>query len=169
MEFEQRPWQGALALFELNGLGQNLVHRFKFYNSPEMARPFAVLGSELLNNTNWSLDAIVPVPLHWTRCFVRGYNQAALYCEELARRTGVKYLPALSRIKRTRQQAKLGRDERRKNLKGAFSVKKTADIAGKSVLLIDDVMTTGATLTAAAETLLDGGALSVYIMVIGRR
>ena len=143
MEFEKRPWDGAFALFNLHGAGQQLVYAFKFYGRPELARPFAALARELLEKENLQIDAIIPVPLHWSRTFTRGYNQSALFCEELARLTGIEFQPLLRRIKRTRQQARLDRDQRLKNLSGAFALKPGTDLSNKTILLVDDVMTTG--------------------------
>jgi len=169
MEFEKRPWDGALALFNLRGAGQKLVYAFKFYGRPELARPFAALARELLEKENLDIDLIIPVPLHWSRCFTRGYNQAALFCEELARLTKIKFQPALQRIKRTRQQARLDRDERHKNLSGAFALKSGVDLRGKTILLVDDVMTTGATLSAATKAFENLEVKAIYTLVIGRR
>jgi len=169
MEFEKRPWDGAFALFNLRGAGQRLVYAFKFYGRPELARPFADLARDILENEDLQIDAIVPVPLHWSRCFTRGYNQSALFCEELSRLTKIKFQPLLRRVKRTLQQARLDRDERRKNLSGAFALKSGTDLCGKTILLVDDVMTTGATLSAATQAFKDSGAKAIYTLVIGRR
>ena len=169
MEFEKRPWDGAFALFNLRGAGQRLVYAFKFYGRPEMARPFADLARELLQNEDLDIDMIVPVPLHWSRCFTRGYNQAALFCEELSRLTKIKYQPVLQRVKRTRQQARLDRDQRHKNLTGAFALKSGVDLRGKTILLVDDVMTTGATLSAATKSFENSEIKAIYTLVIGRR
>ncbi|MDD5697724.1 MAG: ComF family protein [Victivallaceae bacterium] len=169
MEFEKRPRNGAFALFDLRGAGQQLVYAFKFYGRPELARPFAALAAELLEKENPGIDLIIPVPLHWTRCFTRGYNQAELFCEELGRLTGIPLQTALRRIRRTRQQARLDRKQRFKNLSGAFALKSGLDLGGKTVLLVDDVMTTGATLTAAAAAFENSGVSAVYTLVIGRR
>ncbi len=169
MQFEKRPWRGALALFELRGTGRHLVHRFKFRDAPGLARPFAALAEQLLIESNFSIDLIVPVPLHWSRRWSRGYNQAGLLCNELSRRVGVPDYPVLRRVKRTRQQSTLTREQRLKNLDGAFAVKPGVSLGGKSLLLVDDVITTGVTLGAATTTLLENGADAVYILVIGRR
>ncbi len=169
MEFEKRPWNGAFALFNLRGAGQKLVYAFKFYGRPELARPFADLANELIRNEGLDIDMIVPVPLHWSRCFTRGYNQAALFCEELARLAEIKFRPVLRRVKRTRQQARLDRDQRRKNLSGAFVLRSGVELRGKTILLVDDVMTTGATLTAATKAFENAGIKAIYTLVIGRR
>jgi ComF family protein len=169
MEFEKRPWDGAFALFNLEGTGQQLVYAFKFYGRPELARPFAALAKNSLKSEIDKIDMIVPVPLHWTRSFSRGYNQSALFCEEIAKSMNIKYSPVLRRIKRTRQQAKLDRKQRQKNLSGAFAIKAGTDLKNKTILLVDDVMTTGATLSAAARTFDNCDLKGLYTLVIGRR
>lgn len=171
MEFDRRPWTGAFALFDLQGAGQQMVYAFKFYNRPEFARPFASMAHEVIleEAENTDFDLIVPVPLHWSRTFTRGYNQATLFSEELSRLSGIPCRMILRRTRRTRQQARLGRDQRRKNLIGAFALKKDIDLSGKTILLTDDVLTTGSTLCAAAAALKDSGAKAIYTMVIGRR
>ena len=80
----------------------------------------------------------------------------------------IKFLRALRRIKRTRQQAKLDKDQRKKNLSGAFALK-SVDLRGKTVLLVDDVMTTGATLAAATKAFANSEAKGIYTLVVGRR
>jgi ComF family protein len=169
MKEEERPWIKATSLFELSGYGQELVQSFKYNNRPELARALGGIISEYLmhdiNNEAW----LVPVPLHWSRSFTRGYNQSRLVCRIISERTGIAMKDLLIRSRRTRQQAKLSRNERKLNLTNAFSFKKGANCKNRTILLFDDVLTTGATLTAAAKVLLDAGAGNVYIMTIGRR
>jgi ComF family protein len=171
MEFDRRPWAGAFALFDLRGAGQQMVYAFKFYNRPEFARPFAKIAHEIIlaETQNIDFDLIIPVPLHWSRTFTRGYNQAELFSEELSRLSGLPYGKLLRRTRRTRQQARLDREQRRKNLIGAFALQKDIDLSGKTILLTDDVLTTGSTLCAAATALKDSGVKAIYTMVIGRR
>lgn len=166
---EPRRWEKAYALFELHGYGQELIHRFKYNDTPELARAFGALLAERIGGEEIEFDCIVPTPLHWTRRLWRGFNQSELVCRIVSRRTGIPLRKLLVRSKRTRQQAKLNRKEREKNLIGAFSLKKGEICENKTILLFDDVMTTGATLSAAVEVLLDAGAREVYVMVLGRR
>ncbi|MDD5729418.1 MAG: ComF family protein [Victivallales bacterium] len=171
MEFERRPWDGAFALFDLRGAGQQLVYAFKFYNRPEMARPFAAMACGLLREEAGDIefDLIIPVPLHWSRSLNRGYNQAQLFSEELSRLSGIPCRKLLRRIRRTPQQARLDREQRRKNLLGAFALKKGEDLTGKTLLLTDDVFTTGSTLCASVAAFRDSGVKAIYTLVIGRR
>ena len=169
MEFEKRPWDNAFALFNLYGFGQQLIHSFKYNNTPEMARAFGGLAAEIIAGSGVKLDVIVPVPLHWTRTLMRGYNQSMLVCEIISAKLGVPCQSLLSRCRRTRQQAKLNRQQRIKNLRGAFVLREDADCRNLSVLLVDDVFTTGATLTAAAIVLRKATPGKIYVLSLGRR
>ncbi|HEY5653067.1 MAG TPA: ComF family protein [Pontiella sp.] len=114
-------------------------------------------------------DWVVPVPLHHVRRRERGYNQSALLGEELGRRIQCKFMPrALRRIRATITQTNLTAPQRLSNVNGAFEYGKAKRLAGKRVLLIDDVMTTGATVNACAKALKKGGALSVCVLTVAR-
>ena len=166
---EARPWQGAIALFPHRDLGRQLIHRFKYRDTPEIARTLGRLGEEALTARGLCFVCIVPVPLHWTRKLLRGFNQTELFCERLSAETGIPVWHGLRRVRRTRQQARLSREQRRKNLLSAFSLKGENFYLNSNILLVDDVLTTGATLSAAAEVLLSTGGRTVYIMVPARR
>lgn len=113
--------------------------------------------------------AVVPVPLHFSRLFTRGFNQAAVIARSVARAHGLAYAPrALVRVKRTPAQAALSRSERAKNLEGAFQARNPPALRGKAVLLVDDVFTTGATAAACARTLRDAGAADVRVFTLAR-
>lgn len=125
-------------------------------------------GGEVLKNA----DIIVPVPLHRRRKFFRKYNQSALLAAALAGRLDAnktKYAPSLlKRVRATTPQTKLNYKERKENVYDAFSVLKNAQIEGKTILLVDDVMTTGATMNACAKALLEAGAKRVNGLVFAR-
>ena len=127
------------------------------------------LAAGLLTETASLYDAVVPVPLHWTRFLRRGYNQSALFAEELSRWTGIPVRRMLRRKRRTPRQAFLTRNERNLNIRGAFSIFDSTAAEKRSILLVDDVMTTGATLGEAAGVLLNSGAARVDVLVIARR
>jgi ComF family protein len=112
-------------------------------------------------------DMIIPVPLHWTRLWARGYNQAGWLAQALAHHTKVPYAPlTLHRRRRTPSQNGLSASGRTRNVDGAFSV--SQDVTGKTILLVDDVFTTGATINACAKALLRAGAAQVDGVALAR-
>ena len=115
------------------------------------------------------VDLIVPVPLHWRRLLMRRFNQSALLGFALSRALGVACLPAtLKRTRYTTPQMRLPRVERLKNVRNAFAVPDTAVVTGKHILLVDDVVTTGATVAACAAALKKAGAASVHVLALAR-
>jgi ComF family protein len=124
-------------------------------------------GSELLEGA----DALVPVPLHWRRGWSRRYNQSGALARVIERQSGVKVAPeALRRVRPTLQQIGLSRSQRATNVQGAFKVAegRSADIQGRRVVLVDDVLTSGATVDACARALLRARAASVDVLVFAR-
>ena len=116
-----------------------------------------------------AVDLVVPVPLHRGRRFVRRFNQAGLLAEGLAARIGrVCMGDALARIRDTGHQSRLGGEERRMNVKGAFEVRRAPYVRGRTVLLVDDVSTTGATLSECAAALKRAGAGRVWCLTVAR-
>jgi ComF family protein len=114
-----------------------------------------------------SMDLIVPVPLHRSRERERGYNQSALVARGLGQILGVPVSPrALRRNRGTRTQTELSAEERARNVEGAFEVRDPGKVAGLRVLLVDDVLTTGATLDAGAAALRKAGARQVYAAAV---
>lgn len=111
---------------------------------------------------------VVPVPLHWRRRLARGYNQAERIGRPLARRLGLPFSPALARRRATPPQSRLNQAGRLRNLRQAFAVPGPGAVAGRHVVLVDDVATTGATLDAAAAALKAAGAAAVIAVVAGR-
>ena len=113
-------------------------------------------------------DVIVPMPLHWRKRLQRGFNQAELLGRQVSNRTGIPLVNALKRRKRTDPQAGLTRAQRRTNVAGAFEVRRPADVQGRHVLLIDDVLTTGATASACSAVLKRAGASRVTVLTLAR-
>ncbi len=116
---------------------------------------------------NERIDAIVPMPIHWTRRLSRGFNQSELLARELSRHTGLPVLTALQRTRRTRKQSDLTGAQRRRNVKGSFSASRN-HVQGRRVLLVDDVLTTGSTVNEAAAELKRKGALRVAVLTVAR-
>lgn len=130
-----------------------------------LARWLHRAGAELIADC----DVIVPVPLHRWRLLMRTYNQAALLANALGRRTGKPVVPgALVRTRSTPSQGKLDRAQRQRNVARAFAVTSPQAISGRRVLLIDDVLTTGATASACSRALLEAGAREVDVLVLAR-
>jgi ComF family protein len=111
---------------------------------------------------------VVPVPLHWWRQLRRGYNQSEALARGLASQLGLRLHRPLRRAAATRRLAAMGPTERRDVMRGAFRVRRSAHVSGRTVLLVDDVLTTGATSSAAARALKQAGATRVVVVVIGR-
>ncbi len=109
-------------------------------------------------------DTIVPIPLFWWKNLRRGYNQAALLSQIVSEECGIKIADTLRRIKHTKTQTRLDEEQRRRNVRNAFVVK-NGEIEDKIVLLIDDVLTTGATMNECARVLKEAGAEEVYSCV----
>ena len=108
------------------------------------------------------------MPLHWRKRFSRGYNQSDLLAKEIARLRGLRVKKIVRRVKATAPQAGLSNSKRRLNMRGAFAVRKGVDLKGLRVLLIDDVLTTGATASACAKVLRRAGAKHVAVAAVAR-
>lgn len=161
----------ARAVFRYDEASGKLITRFKYADRIHSARAYAGwmkrAGKELFSG----IDLIVPVPLHFLRRMGRRYNQAELLAGALAKMTGLAYAPQLlKRKKSTKQQSGLSRSVRLKNVRGAFMVPPSwkEKLQGASILLIDDVLTTGATAEAASRTLLNCGAKEVSVLTLAR-
>lgn len=144
-----------------------LKHGDRLEGVPAFARWMARAGADLLVNA----ELLVPVPLHRWRLLSRRYNQAALLAMALSRQSGVATIPdLLIRHRRTPSQGHMNRTGRHKNVAGAFGVhqRHAAALAGKRVVLLDDVLTSGATVDECARVLLKAGAASVDVLVLGR-
>ncbi len=113
-------------------------------------------------------DIVVPMPLHWRRRWQRGFNQSELLARATARRSGIRMVNAVRRVRATQSQAGLSNAQRRDNVSGAFRVKDSGRVRGLRVLLIDDVMTTGATAAACAQALKRAGVKSVSLLALAR-
>ncbi len=158
----------AVARFE-DGPARKLAHRLKYSDRAELARPIARwmarAGADILGDA----DLIAPVPLHPMRLWRRRFNQAALLAREVSRETGKRCdVGALRRVKATQSQVGLSRAQPAENVQGAFRVADGAAVRGLNVVLIDDVLTSCATVNAAARVLLRAGANRVDVLVFAR-
>jgi ComF family protein len=153
-----------LALGVYSGRLEKAVRAFKFHGVRRLSTLFASELAKAVKQSGWKVDAVCPVPLHWTRRLERGYNQSVLITKPLAKELGLAYAPLLRRVKRTKQQAKLSKLERVSNVEDAFISKSCRG----NILLIDDVVTSGATTKACLEALLAAGASEVKVAAIAR-
>jgi ComF family protein len=165
------PFRRLRAVAAYSDVSRKLVQSLKYNDrtdlAPWMATWMKRAGHELLADAN----VIIPVPLHPVRYLTRRFNQSAELSRQLSLQSGVPFDPAiLLRTRRTRQQVGLGVNERQDNVRGAFGVPDGMRIcvAGKSVLLVDDVYTTGATVKAATKVLKKAGASAVDVLVFAR-
>ena len=158
----------AVARFE-DGPARTLVHRLKYSDRAELCRPIAGwmtrAGADLLADA----DLLTPVPLHALRLWRRQFNQAAALAREISRQTGKPCdLSVLRRVKATSSQVGLSRAQRAENVQGAFRATEGTTVRGLNVVLIDDVLTSGATANASARALLRVGAKRVDVLVFAR-
>ena len=167
------------------GVVRELIHQFKYQDNRPLERllvNWLWVGMQEARLWGWRVDCVVPVPLHPLRLRERGYNQAALLAQGLAKRLGVPYGDVLKRARWTATQTQFTRRERMRNLDGAFVLRNPAlgwlggdargwvsRIEGRQVLLVDDVFTTGATLNACARVLSEAGAAEVRCITVARR
>lgn len=165
------PFERARAAVLYSGVARQMVQGLKYQDrtdlAPWMANWMVRAGAELIAEA----DLVVPVPLHWRRFFRRQFNQSAELGRAVSKLSGVPFSPsAVKRVKLTRQQVGLERHEREENVRAAFRVPPDAEIeiAGRRVLVVDDVYTTGATVRAVAKALKRGGAGAVDILTFAR-
>jgi competence protein ComFC len=164
-------FDSAVAVYRSRGLVRKLVHEFKYGHHRHLRHPLADWLGETLSDSRLHgrhFDLLVPVPLHPARERERGFNQAALLAELLAKRANLPVRPVLERIRYTTTQTAYDRSERMENLRDAFRLRKNRDVRGLHVLLIDDVLTTGSTLSECARMLKRAGALSVFAATAAR-
>lgn len=147
---------------------QNALHAIKYRRNIGLADAIAGHAAEFVVSLGWSLDMLIPAPLGKARLKERGYNQVALVAQPLAYELGTAYAPhGLKKIRETRSQVGLNIAERRENVREAYQADPPV-VMRKSVLLMDDVATTGSTILACTEALLTAGASEVYALTLAR-
>ena len=166
-----KGWGRGRAALLYEGTARKLILGLKYGDRQDLAAPMAdwmaEAGADLLSDP----VLVAPVPLHWRRLFSRRYNQAALLAGVIARKTGAAYCPdLLHRTRATKKQDGMTREERQANQSRAFRIppQKLEKIVGKKIVLVDDVMTSGATLSACTEACFTAGALKVDVLVLAR-
>jgi competence protein ComFC len=166
---DSRPYYHCLKSYtEYKGKIREAVHRFKYGRDMALGEALSRLMINRIEKLNWSLDVVTSVPLGLVRFKERGYNQATLLARPIALWLRKPFKGrALMRARVTRSQVGLTAVQRRENMIDAF-LANSKYVAGKKVLLIDDVATSGATLNACAKALLDGGADQVYCFTLAR-
>jgi len=173
MEAIAKPpaYQRARAAVRYDDVARTLVHALKYQDrtdlAPTMGRWMARAGHELLSEA----DALIPVPLHWRRSWSRRYNQSGALANIISRETRLPVIGnALQRVRPTLQQIGLSKSERALNVQGAFKVplEKKSSVQGRRIVLVDDVLTSGATVDACARALLRARAAQVDVLVFAR-
>lgn len=168
---EEFSFTKVRALGRYEGSLATVIHRFKYRRKFAMAEIFKfLLGHYAPPDLDFSeYQCLVPVPLHPVKLRQRGFNQAVMWAELVSERYGVPLLrTVLKRIEATAPQVELQKKERERNVRGAFAVSKAEAIKGKTVLLLDDVCTTGATMRECARVLRNAGAFRVDGFVVAR-
>ena len=166
--FESPPaFDGVRAPYQMEGTIQEAIHSLKYRGLKAAAPELAELLARYLAENPIPGDLLMPVPLHPRRLRSRGYNQSALLAKELSKKLGLDMNQRLlARARNTPPQVNATRDDRRKNVQGSFQCDGPVD--GRAVILVDDVSTTGSTLSACAAALKAAGASSVWGLVLAR-
>ncbi len=156
----------ALWAFDTGGVVQRVQHSLKYGNRPAQGRTLGRWMRHLFPAAHTGERLVVPIPLHRTRQLERGYNQSALLAEGLADALGASYQEALQRTRATASQTRLSRKQRQANVADAFAARSPQTLTGATIYLIDDVLTTGATLTAAAAALHTAEVAAVHVATL---
>ncbi len=168
---ERRPWVAAVCAFPYHGPVGDWLRALKYGGQlafvPPLAREMAHAW-ETYGRDRLDAQLVVPIPLHWRRIRERGFNQAGVLAEALSRELKIPYGEVLCRPLNTGHQARLKGESRRRNLRNAFRLRSGKDVRGLRILVVDDVFTTGATLTAACQALLDAGAAETAVLAAAR-
>jgi len=163
-----RSWDGVRAAVLFNDAARRLVHGLKYHDRHEGMALMAALMARAAGDRLRPGTLVVPVPLYGRRLWRRRFNQSALLARWMARMSGARYVPeVLCRVRPTRPQVGLSGDDRRRNVRGAFAVpeEQAAAVHGRQVVLVDDVMTTGATAEDCCRALRGAGAERVEVLV----
>lgn len=168
----ERSFVTSKSPFHYEGIIKDSIYSFKYYNKPYFYKFFGTCLVDYMKTIDYTdFDYITAVPLHKSKMRTRGYNQSELIAKYISHELAIPYADALKRIKKTPKQSQQSKEERRKNLKGAFIIKSpqvNEKIKNTRVLLVDDVYTTGSTADECSKTLLDFGVSRVYVITLAR-
>lgn len=162
-------FDAGICIFEYSGRMKESIYEFKYNNRREYGEYYAVEAAKIYGKVlkQWNIDAIIPVPIHKEREIERGYNQATEFGQALARYTGIPIRKnILIRTKKTEPQKELTDIMRYLNLKNAFSIDRNAMAKIRTVLIVDDIYTTGSTIDACSSILKKAGADKVFFLCI---
>lgn len=158
----------AAFIFEIDKTLQHIIHALKYKKQFKLGIFLGELVGEKVKALNWQIDMIIPVPIHHLKKAERGFNQSDFLAKGLSKSLQIPYSDGI--VKRTRHtdsQTRLNMKERAKNVADAFKVRIQKKVEGKSILVVDDVCTTGATILECAKTLKTAGALKVFACTVG--
>lgn len=165
---QPRPFERLHAVWWYRFPCDAVIRGLKFRGLDYLADELGALAGKRFGSQLGGLDGVVAVPLHWFRRLGRGYDQAELLAKAIGRAVSLPCLDALRRTRLSRPQSAKPRSSRLRSPRGAYRLARGLCLQGKRLLLVDDVMTTGATLEAAAQALLAGGALEVVALTLAR-
>jgi len=161
------PYYQAMSILEYRRGVPELIHRYKYLGERVLAKPMIEWMTQGVKKKGWHFDIIVPVPLHRKKQRMRGFNQAAILAQGIGRNLSKQVIcNNLIRVQDTPAQAVLDKQERMANLQDAFKVVDPKAFKGKTVLLVDDVYTTGATVDQCSRILLGAGVYRVYVLTL---
>lgn len=166
---EENFCDGAISVFRYTGMVKDSLIRFKFYSSPSYYRTYAKLMAKRLSEITdiKDYDILISIPLHKNKEYARGYNQAFLISKALSRELKLpEKSKAMKRLKNTQTQSLLDKRDRQLNIKDAFFITDAGIVRNKSIILVDDIMTTGATLEECGRVLKQAGAVKVTALVV---
>ena len=167
---EEKHFEASRSPFVYDGLIKKCIYDFKYYNKPYFYRFFGNSLVEYMDEIDYKgFDFILSVPLHRSKMIMRGFNQSELLAKYVAGKLNIPYVNGLKRIKKTTKQSSQSKWDRQKNLLNAFKVKNSANkIKNSSVLLVDDVYTTGSTADECSKALLSFDVNKVFVITIAR-